>query len=663
MCKPALPFLLIPLALGAAVPFAFGQTATPAADVVPIETVTASYVPTPIADTPAAITIITAKELRAQGITTLAQALQTVPGLTVTTAGGPGSQSSVFMDGTNSEDVLVLRDGVPVNDPSTANGAFNFGNSGIGDIARIVVIRGPMSGLYGSGAIGGVINLISKRGHGAPHLYYDIAGGFPGQGEGSVTFSGSTGRFDYAITGALIEQSGFDATARRLAVYTGHRDPFRYKLGAINLGYTPVAGTRISLIVRARQDGGMYPDLGYPIFDDPYENSYDSNVFVRFGVKAHLLDRRLVTEFILAHVRDDRRYLTLFDPADPNGFAGDSSYRGNRIDIQWNNTLHLPDAGPFARSSLVAGFEQRRDSAVQDLNESFYGYPYRASVDASQTTTALHLGGQTTALRRLSLQGAVRADSVSGFGTVVTGRGGLVLALPAIRTRLKVSAGSGFLAPSLYDLHGVDNYGYVGNPDLAPERSIGYRAGFETMVPGFGRPDALTLHADYFHYDIRDLIQFTTLPNGTSTEENLARAQIHGIETGISFTPAAWVSAHLEYTRTVARDPQTGAALLRRPENAGSAGISLHPVAALAINLDIRYVGRFSDFLYANSGYPTGIDLARPGTIADLAVSYRINRAITLFATGRNLTNAPFEPINGTQIPGRNVLFGVRGTL
>lgn len=654
---------LITLTLCGALATAHAQSAQLPAGTVSIETVTASYVRTPIADTPASVTVITAAELRRRGVSTIAQALATVPGLNVVQLGGPGAQTSVFIDGTNSEDVLVLRDGVPVNDPSVANGAFNFGNPGIGDIARIVVVRGPMSGLYGSGAIGGVINLISKRGHGAPHVDYDIAGGFPGQGEGSVTLSGRSGKFDYAITGSLIEQAGFDATARRLAVYAGHRDPFRYKLGAINLGYTPIAGTRISLIVRARQTGSQYPDLGYPIFDDPYENSYDSNVFVRFGVKSYLFDNRLTTALDIAHVQDDRRYLTLFDPADPNQYAGDSGYRGDRTVIQWNNVVRLPDFGPLAGSDLVAGIESIHDTAIENLNENFSGFPYLASLDASQSTTAAHLGAQTTVARRLSVQGAIRADSVSGYGTVVTERGGLVLALPTIDTRLKASAGSGFLAPSLYDLHGIDSYGYHGNPNLHPEHSIGYRFGFETVLPAFGMADAVTLRMSYFHQDISNLFEYTSLPDGTSTEENVARARIHGIEAGIGFAPAPWLSGQIDYTRTIARNVATGAALLRRPENAGSLTVSIRPIPALSIEPAIRYVGRFSDYLYANSGYPAGIGLARPGTIANLTVNYRVSRALTLFAIGRNLTNSPFEPANGAQIPGQNFLFGLRGTI
>lgn len=626
-----------------------------------VQSVTASYVPTPLRETPADVTIITAAQMARRGISTLTQALQTVPGLMVVPSGGPGNQASVFVQGANSEDVLVLRDGVPVNDPSVANGAFNFGNAGIGDLARIEVVRGPMSSLYGSSAIGGVINLISKRGHGKPHVDYTLGGGFPGQGEASATLSGATGRFDYALTLSTIQQAGFDATAKRLSVYAGHRDPFRYKLAAVNLGYRLVAGTRISLIVRARQDGTIYPDLGYPVFDDPYENSYDSNLFIRFGVKSHFFTRHWVTSLVVAHSQDDRRYLTLLDPLDPNGFAGNSAYRGDRTTIQFNNIVRLPDAGAFSASDVVFGVVRNHDTAYQNLNESFFGSPYVSTVNATQTKTSGHVAVQTVIARDVSLQGAVRDDAVSGYGNVLTERAGAVLSVPGLATRFRASIGTGFLAPSLYDLYGVDSFGYQGNPALHPERSLGYQAGFTTKLAAFGRAGAVTIGANYFHDDIKDLIEFAYLPNGSSTEQNIAQARIHGVEATIDLRPTPWLAAHLNYTRTIARDPAAGTALLRRPENAGAMVLDIRPVPRLTIEPTVRYMGRFSDYLYANSGYPSGIGLAKSGTIADLTVSYRIDRSVTLFADGRNLTNSRFEPVNGLQIPGQNFLFGLRG--
>lgn len=629
---------------------------------IPIQTITASYVRTPITDTPANVSVVTSQQMQDAGTVTLAQALRNVAGIHVAQSGNPGGQASVFLDGSNSEDVQVLRDGIPINDPATPNGAFNFGGQSVADVSRIVVVRGPMSGLYGSGAIGGVINMISRQGHGAPHLDYEAAAGFPGQAQGHLVFSGKTGRFDYAITGALDEQAGFDSVARRLSVYRGIREPFRYKLGAINLGYTPVAGTRISLIVRAHQSGYTYPELGYPIFDSPYQNGYDSQTFLRFGVTSHLLERRLRTSLFVAHIQDDRRYLTLLDPADPNGFAENSGYRGDRTVLQWNNVLHLPDAGPLDRLAVVGGVEHIHDHAIENLNDSYFGAPYSASVDAGQNTTAIHVGLQGRIARRLSFMAAVRDDSVTSFASVVTGRGGIVFDLPALDTRLKASYGTGFLAPSLFDLYGIDSYGYQGNPNLQPERSRAWQVGFETSPPVFGKAGAATLKLFYFHNDIDNLIQFVETPGGGSTEANVAVAHIHGIEAELDVTPRPWLSARLDYSYTIARNGSF-APLLRRPQNSGGASLQVRPVPRLLIDTTIRYIGPFSDYLYGNNGYPTGIGLASPGTIADLSVSYRLSSRLTLFATGRNLTNSRFEPVNGLQIPGQNFLFGIRGRI
>jgi vitamin B12 transporter len=637
------------------------QTVPPRA--VPIETVTATYVKTPLADIPASVTVITRAEIRRRGYVTLTQALSAVPGVQVVPSGGPGGQASLFIEGSNSEDVLVLRDGVPMNDPSVANGAFNFGESGLADIERIEVVRGPMSGLYGTGAIGGVINLISRRGFGAPHLDYDLEAGFPGQGKASATISGMSGKFDYALTASTIQEAGFDALARRLTVYDGNRNPFRYKMGALNLGYTITPGTRVSLILRARASDYTYPDLGFPAFNDPYENGFDSTVFARFGVSSRLFRGALATSLYVSHIQDDRRYLTLLAPADPNQFAEDSGYRGDRAIIQWNNVLHLPDAGPLRKTALIFGAEHRHDTAAQNLNESFFGFPYIATVNAAQNTTAFHLGGQTTALRRLTLTAAARDDSVTGFGHAVTWRAGGVYALPALNTRLKASYGTGFLAPSLYDLHGIDTGGYTGNPGLRPERSQGFQFGAETVLAGFGRPELLSIAAHYFKDDISQLIQYVQTTPFSASERNIGAAHIHGVETSFILAPAAWLSADLTYTYTIARDGGTHAPLLRRPENSGAAILRITPLPALTIEPQIRYIGRFTDYLTGNQGYPAGIGDAKPGTIADLTVSYRVSPALTLFATGRNLFNSRFEPVNGLQIPGQNFLFGLRGRL
>ena len=628
------------------------------------ETVTATRVSTSLPDVPAGVTVITAAEMRARGYTTLPQALAAVPGVYVVQSGGPGTEASVFMRGTNSEDVLVLLNGVPVNDPSDPNGGFNFGVYTLSDIARIEVVRGPMSGLYGSNAIGGVINIITLRGSGTPKIRFSAGGGWPAQGQGSASLTGAAGGFDYAITGATDQEAGFDDTARRLSVYAGHRDPFRANLGSLDLGYTPQTGTRIGLQIRAQQADAAYPDLGYPIFDDPNEWSYNTNIFGKLGIASTLFDGRLDTEAFIARVQNNLHESNLLDANDPNGAAADDQYHGIRTDAQWNNTLHLPDAGPAQFSSLLFGIEYRVDRAKYMLNELSGFEPFTGGGNNTQHIISGHAGLQTTLAGRLTLTAALRDDAVSAFGNAMTGRVGGVLAVPEADLRLKASYGTGFLAPSLFDLYGQESFAgyasYHGNPGLKPEHSSGWDAGLQFDIPAFNQPDFASLSASYFVNGISDLISPTS---DFSSEENIGRARITGVETELVLTVSPYATADLVYTYTYARDLAQNTPLLRRPENAGSATLTLTPMPALHIIPQLQYVGRYIDYLYADNGYPSGDGLNRPGTVVNLNASYDLARGYSLFVQANNLFNSRYEPVNGLQIPGQSFLLGLRGSL
>src|ERR1019366_8146917 len=229
-------------------------TAQPAVTI-PDTVVTATRTPLPVTDIPAGVTVIDRQTIDASGATTLGDVLATIPGLHVSPSGGAGGQASVCLRGTNSAHVLVLRDGMPVNDGSDPSNAFNFGIDTLWDVERIEVIRGPMAAVYGSGAIGGVINLISRRGtEGAPRLEMDLSGGYPATIQGAALASGIAGPFDYALTAESQSRRGFDATPRRMTgIYTGTPEGFRDRIATANLGYTPVAGTRLSLFLRGSQ--------------------------------------------------------------------------------------------------------------------------------------------------------------------------------------------------------------------------------------------------------------------------------------------------------------------------------------------------------------------------------------------------------------------------
>src|SRR5580658_6414345 len=190
------PAFLLPLAL-AALP-ALCRAAE--ADELQIIVITATRIPTPLLQVASSITVVTAADIEARQERTFADVLKDIPGLNVVQTGGPGGETSVFMRGTNSNHTKVFIDGIDVSDPSNPTGTFDFGQLLTQDIERVEVLRGPQSGLYGSDAIGGVINIITKSGSGPAQLTASLEGGSFDTFNQSAGVSGSQDDFHYSAT-------------------------------------------------------------------------------------------------------------------------------------------------------------------------------------------------------------------------------------------------------------------------------------------------------------------------------------------------------------------------------------------------------------------------------------------------------------------------------
>jgi vitamin B12 transporter len=634
---------------------------------IPETVVTATRTPLPVEDIPAGVTVLDRQAIDASGATTLGDVLATVPGLHVSPSGGPGGQASVFMRGTNSAHVLVLRDGMPINDGSDPSDAFNFGIDTLSDIERIEVVRGPMAALYGSGAIGGVINLISRRGtEGPPRLEMDLSGGYPATIQGSVHASGVTGPFDYAFTMESQSRRGFDSTPQRMSnIYTGTPEGFRDRIATANLGYTPVEGTRLSLFLRGSETLFGLNTLGSPTFDDSNSFGTVSSLLGRIGATSQLFDGVYETGVFLGRAQDDRRYLEQLDPADiANLTAEDNRYHAYRTDFQWNNTVHLNDLLPstmLTGSNLTFGYQHTVDTINVRVNDSFAGFPYTQSARASMTTDAAYTGITTTVWNRLVLTGQVRQDWI-GDNTPTTWRLGSVLRAPEIGTSFKAAYGTSFRAPSLFERYGVDSFGTVGNPALKPESAQGWEVGFTTKVAVLGHEDAVTFGATYFNQQVNDLIVGVFTPIATSI--NVGSAHIQGVETEITLRPATWMTLHASYTFTDAMSddqaPSVGSALLRRPRNAASADVTVTPMPGLRIVSTVIYTGPSHDFLYDNQDNAIGYGVGQHGLVVNMTAAYEVTPKVQLHLDGTNIFNSRFEAVNGYQMPGAAVLAGVR---
>lgn len=634
--------------------------------IIPDTVVTATRVPTPQERIPAATTVIDRQEIEERGYVTLADALAAVPGLRLIQAGGPGQQASGFVRGTNSRHVLVLRDGVPLNDSSEPNGAFNFGNELLGDVERIEVVRGPVSAVYGTAAIGGVVNLITRR---APRdrafaPYGELAGGTQRTLRGTLGAGGTVGAFDYGITGQSLSTEGHNATAPRIWTNQGERDGLRAAAvtarAGVTLGETTpeaiLGATRIEGLLRWRENSFGLDDIPQ---DDPNYSGDDRAWFGYLRSETALFGGAWTTGLRLSASQDRRRYVNLPDAGNPG--TADDLYRGDRTGLAWDNTLRLPSGGLVTDASLTFGAGWDREAA-----ESAAGSPFfRTTVDARQEATYGYLGAQARLFERLDVTAALRLDEAGDYGTEATWRLGAVLALPEISSRLRASGGTAFKAPSLYQRFGVIGSFFRGNPDLEAERSTSWEAGIETDLTRWA-----TVSAMYFDNRIRDLINFDPT---YSTLVNVDRARIRGGEFSLTLRPTDWLSMTGAWTVTEARDTETNTPLPRRPRNVASLNARIAPEVGwfgvprsrLVIAPELLYVGASPEGAYAryaDDGQALPTAGKNPeGWLFNLTASLPVTTQLTAFVEVRNIGNTRYEPANAFVVPGRSAILGMRG--
>lgn len=648
--------ILVLLALAPLAP-AWAQTAS-----IPETIVTATRIPTPQERLPAATTVIDRQIIEERGYVTLADALVSVPGFNIVPSGGIGQQTSGFMRGTNSNHVLVLRDGVAINDASHPSGAFNFGNTLLGDVERIEVVRGPVSAIYGTSAIGGVINLITRR---APadrqaQPYGELAGGTHYTARGVAGVAGTIGNTDYGVTGQSLSTRGSNAVAPRFYSNQGERDGLRSAVitarGGVNLGETAPANvlgmTRLDGLVTIRENRFGLDSVPR---DDPNYSGDDRNWMGFLRSATELFGGDWTTGLTLSATEDRRRFTNW-----PDGLSSDTAdelYRGRRERLAWDNTVKLADFGILTANNLVFGAGSEKDSAFA---KSILG-SFRQDVDRSQRSAFGYIGTQHRLWDRLDVTTALRQDAPDGFDGATTWRMGGVLSLPEIASRIMASGGTAYRSPAVFERYGISSFGFRGNPDLRPERSTAWEVGIETDIG-----DKLTLSALYFQSRIRDLIQ--TTPD-FSTNQNIARADIRGGEFGVTWRLSDIFSTRAAWTVQEARDETRNTPLARRPRNTASLSSRIAPKvdwvdvpnARLIIAPEFIYVGRQWDFIYPdNAGFGSN-GYNDEGFVFNMTASLPVTQQITAFIEARNLGNRRYEPANGFVIPGRSAILGLRG--
>jgi vitamin B12 transporter len=606
--------------------------------------VTATLTPTPIAEVGSSITLITADEIDAHQWRTLPDALDTTPGLNIVQTGGPGGQTSVFIRGANSNHTEVIIDGIDVNDPSQ-NGAYDFGQGLTSGLAKIEVLRGPQSSLYGADALGGVINIVTPTGEGPPGVAVSLEGGSFSTFNQTLGLSGSEGRFHYALEASHFRSGDTPVTPPGLLApgESAIGDRYDNVTSTAKLGYDVTRHFALGLTLR-------YVDTNYrstgenfdvfPVVPDSAQTSQrERQFFTRAEARLGLFDDRLESVFGAAYANF---HTTIQAPDDGFGLPAPVVDNADRLKFDWLGTVTLD-----RRDTLVLGVDDTTDRLI----------------DSPVSTLENRVGGfaeiQSRPFDGLSLAASARLDADDRYGHAATWRIAPAYTLAATGTLLKASVGTGFKSPTLSELFvSFPDFEFFANPGLKPERSFGYEAGFEQPLWG-GRA---RFGATWFHNDIRDLIEAGPDPKDGQFAEtylNIGRATTYGVESFVSVKVTGALELRGDGTWLTARDDVAGTELIRRPKHKASVTAGWRPTRRLRLAASLVYVGAWRDFDRAGDAVVT----ASPYATMNVSGEYEIGRGISVFARVDNLLDRRYQDPVGFDKPGLGAYGGVRMSL
>lgn len=580
--------------------------------------ITSTRLPRALSQAVSAVTLITRRQIEAQKPLDLAELLNRAPGISISRNGSPGQTTTVRLRGAESDHTLVLLDGVRLNSPST--GLFDFGQIPVENIERIEVLRGPQSGLYGSEALGGVINIITRQGSGPFATGGTLEFGSQNTNKQVMTAGGALKRGKLSFSATRLKSDGFFANEDYKNVGTS----LRYDLP------TSKSGT-LSFITRLEDARSGAPNQRVLAFD-PNARAHSQNWTNSLQWQNEKEKRR------------DKISLGLFDrkyrynnPVDAPG----GSFDNNRFDDQ-DAQFEAQSALLRGAHTLTLGGEYRREKANLSFNSGGPFGPFSANFAPRRNNWALFAQDE---FRRdkFSLVPSLRYENNEQFGSDINGR--LAGAYQMGNSRLKASIGTGFRAPTFNELY----FPNFGNPNLQPEQSTGLDFGFERPTKSGGR-----FEATLFYNRFRNLIGSD--PN-TFLPANIDRATTKGVELYLSQPLAKnWTLIWNQTVQSV--DSANQQYILRRPKFATSLDALYKKDKWNADFAVISQGRRFDDNFVFGPGNVRGFYSGF--TRLDLTLGYDLRPNLEIYARAGNLLNRQYEEVAGYPAPRFNLVFGVK---
>ena len=610
---------------------AFPVFAADDAAMIPEIVVTPNRAPVPLSKVASSVTVIDRQDIERQNKATVTELLRQVPGVTIANNGAPGQTSTVFMRGTNSNHVLVMIDGMVVNDPSQPGNAFDFANISMNNIERVEVLRGPQSTLYGSQAIGGVINIITRQGVGKPRSNaYAEYGSYNTYRTGAGS-NGEIGNTSYSFGVSQFHTSGISSLDSRLGGQ--ERDASDIYNLSLNVAsklsdiFTAKTNLRYN---RTNSEFDTPGSFVRPADDpDPINDSRQFNG--RIAGELTLLDGKWTQELGVSALDLNRSQITEYYDASFNTYFGRQNYQGTRQTIDWVHRLR-----PWDNHLITLGTEAWQEDFKTDM---------LAKVNVGNK--AVFADHQFNITDNAFMNYGLRLDDHQAFGRQFTWKVAPGYLIKETSTRLKATYGTGFKAPSLSQLYDPSS----GNALLNPERSKGWDAGFEQNLWG----DKVTFGATYFRNDIDQLISFASAPPYRAL--NLGKARTEGVESTFAYRPNIDWTLSGSYVYTLSQDRAASQELLRRPKHQANLVATYNYSEQLDVGANARYSSNRRD-IDINSPYGR-LDV-KSFTTLDLYGNYRINPNLTAYGRLENLLDKDYEEVYGYGMLGRTAYAGIK---
>lgn len=611
--------------------------------------VTASRIETQITQTPSYTQVVTQKQIENSGALFAQDTLNGLPGISISSNGPFGGQTSLYIRGLKSYYTKYLIDGVNVGDPSYMQSQFDMSSLLAYNLSRIEIVQGSQSGLYGADAIAGVINFITKKGEGKPHATYTQMYGSFGTYAENLSYSGKVNNFSFYIDGTRFDTSGTSKTnsynpQTQSYSYGGKQDGYHQTAFNSRLEYD-LNDFQIGLLFNA-QKVQNYLDQYSPTYYVPDNSSWlnttypgksyrqDSESYLTKIYAKKTLDNltlRLNSYYFeqLRYYKDNYTYPYLVVIPAPQSNFYNNNYKGYRYggDLQLEYVFNK-------NFKALSGLNYTVDKMSQN-------YPNYFSKNRDNIGAFIEF---LPSIGNLNLQLALREDHFQTFGDHGTYKMGASYLFEPTKTILKANWATGFEAPTLFELYATPVPAWWfsgGNKNLSPEHSKSWDIGFMQNL----FDNRLSFGMSYFRTTITNRIAYYTNPNTwMSTYENVPGNTVAtGIESYAKFKPIKQLELGINYTYTDSTDPQTNMQTARIPYNVTTGYIDYSPIDKLTLHLDGEYIGtRYDDKYNKPHAYQTG-----RYTVFNGNVVYNITKDLKASLAIYNIFNRFYQDIWG----------------